>query len=228
MSESGQDGSSVMPWLVADPREQTTAATDLALAVAALVAIQRLRVGTGWRARIWRAAFGLLAVSGLLGAAIHGIRWSTTTREQLWVPLNGCLGLIIALFATGAIGDRWGEAAARRVFPALALIVPLFVWLSHRLRRGFLIFILYELSAMLLALALYVDLARQQRLPGSAQMTIGILITMIAAAIQTSSLEYTVAGVPFDHNGLFHLVQLAALPFLVEGARAGFGKDTQR
>ncbi|MCX7859536.1 MAG: hypothetical protein N2385_05575 [Chloroflexus sp.] len=206
--------------IIADRREQTTAATDLLLAAAALIAIQRLRGKTDWRRRIWQVAFALLAASGVLGAIVHGLRLSPASRDRLWQPLNLLLGLIIALFTTAAVSDRWGEHAGKRVLPAVSLAAPGFVWLSRRLQRGFLAFIIYELVAMIGALVIYADLARQRQLPGAGRITLGILATIAAAGIQTSSLELVIGDIPFDHNGLFHLVQLAALPLLVEGVRA--------
>lgn len=205
--------------LIADPREQTTAATDLALAGAALIAIQRLRGVAGWRRRIWQVAFALLAASSVLGAIVHGLRLSLSTRERLWQPLNVLLALIIALFTTAAFSDRWGERTGQCVLPVLALIAPGFTWLSRRVQRGFLAFIVYELVAMVSALAIYADLARRRQLPGADRIMLGILVTIAAAGIQTSSLEVVIGEIPFDHNGLFHLVQLAALPLLVEGVR---------
>ncbi|WP_298818527.1 DUF6962 family protein [Chloroflexus sp.] len=214
--------------IITDRREQTTAATDLLLALAALAAIQRLHVGTSWRRPVWQAAFALLAASGLLGAVIHGLRLSPALRERLWQPLNLLLALIIALFTTGAVSDRWGARAGQRVLPVLVGVAPGFVWISRRIQRGFLAFIAYELIAMIAALAIYADLAQRHQLPGAKRITVGILITMLAAGVQTSSLELVVGDVPFDHNGLFHIVQLAALPLLVEGVRAGLLTDDER
>ncbi|MGQ9614350.1 MAG: DUF6962 family protein, partial [Chloroflexus sp.] len=58
-------------------------------------------------------------------------------------------------------------------------------------------------------------------------ITSGILITILAAAIQASSLEVRAGKIIVDHNGLFHLVQLMALPLLVEGVHAGLQLDRE-
>lgn len=209
-----------------DKREQTTAATDLMLAGTALGAIWRLRTGRGWRARLWQLAFGLLAMSSLLGAIIHGLRLSAATRERLWQPLNASLALVISFFIMLAIGDRWGENVSRRISPALISTAPAFVWISRRFQRGFLTFIIYETVAMTIALAIYIDLAYRYRFPGAPKIAFGILVTILAAAIQNSSMELHVGGVVFDHNGLFHLVQIVGLLFLMEGAQASIVVDS--
>jgi predicted alpha/beta-hydrolase family hydrolase len=74
--------------------------------------------------------------------------------------------------------------------------------------------------AMLFALAAYARLAQSGRLIGAQQMAAGVLLSILAAAIQASSSELIVFGVPFDHNGLFHIVQIAGLPLLASGLRA--------
>ncbi|WP_028458987.1 hypothetical protein [Chloroflexus sp. Y-396-1] len=209
-----------------DKREQTTAVTDLMLAGAALGAIWRLRTGRGWRARLWQLAFGLLAMSSLLGAIIHGLRLSAATRERLWQPLNALLALVISFFIMLAIGDRWGENVSRRISPALISTAPAFVWISRRFQRGFLTFIIYETVAMTIALAIYTDLAYRHRFPGAGKIASGILVTILAAAIQNSSMELHIGDLVFDHNGLFHLVQMVGLLFLMEGARASIGLDS--
>ncbi len=209
-----------------DKREQTTAVTDLMLAGAALGAIWRLRTGRGWRARLWQLAFGLLAMSSLLGAIIHGLRLSAATRERLWQPLNALLALVISFFIMLAIGDRWGENVSRRISPALISTAPAFVWISRRFQRGFLTFIIYETVAMTIALAIYTDLAYRHRFPGASKIASGILVTILAAAIQNSSMELHIGDLVFDHNGLFHLVQIVGLLFLMEGARASIGLDS--
>lgn len=209
--------------IIADPRERTTAATD------ALISLMALRYAAGllgrraadpWKAGVWSAAFGGLALAGGLGAAAHGLTLSERARAAIWRPLYQCLGAIVALFAAGAVRDGWGEPAARRALPPLLLSALGFFLASQRLRRGFIIFVVYEALAMLFALGVYVRLARAGRLEGAELMAAGVLLSILAAAVQASPLELTILGLPFDHNGLFHLVQIAGLPLLAAGLRA--------
>jgi hypothetical protein len=139
---------------------------------------------------------------------------------MLWRPLNLILGLTVALFAAGAVTDLLGERAARRALPGLILSALGFYAISQRIQRGFLAFIVYEAVAMLFALGAYARLAQAGRLTGSQQMAAGVLLSILAAAIQASSAKLTIFGVPFDHNGLFHIVQIAGLPLLAAGLRA--------
>ena len=60
---------------------------------------------------------------------------------------------------------------------------------------------------------------------GSGGIAIAILLSMFAAALQASKLTVTLL-VPLDHNGLFHLVQMAAIVILGYGLRASLrGQD---
>ena len=209
--------------IIASSTERTTAATDALIAAVALRYADDLlkhRQGDPWKAGVWAATFGTLGASGALGAVVHGLEMPEERRTLLWRPLTLVLGITVALFATGAVGDLFGERAARRALPGLILSALGFYTISQRIQRGFLVFIIYEAVAMLFALGVYVRLARAGRLSGAQQMSAGVLLSILAAAIQASNAELTVFGVPFDHNGLFHIVQIAGLPLLAAGLRA--------
>ena len=139
------------------PTELTTAATDAAMGVLSLlllVDLQRLRVRSAWQRNVWSEVFGLLFVGSVLGAVAHGFDLTTGVRAQIWLPLYFSLGLAVALFVVGAVGDLMGEAAGRRLFPwAVAAGVGFFA-ASQWLGGAFLIFVIYEGAAMLLALAI--------------------------------------------------------------------------
>jgi hypothetical protein len=54
-------------------------------------------------------------------------------------------------------------------------------------------------------------------------MVLGIALNIAAAAIQASGTVRLNVGVPLDHNGVFHLVQMVAIVLLV----AGVGKSLE-
>jgi hypothetical protein len=209
--------------IIESPTERTTAATDALLAAVSLGYAAELlgrRQSHPWKAGVWAGAFAASGVSGVLGAAAHGFEMPEERRALLWRPLTLTLGITVALFAAGAVGDLLGARAARRALPGLLLSALGFYALKQRLQRGFIIFIIYEAAAMLFALGAYARLVQSGRLDGAQQMAAGVLISIIAAALQASSLELTIFGVPLDHNGLFHIVQIAGLPVLAAGLRA--------
>lgn len=211
--------------LIESATERTTAVTDLALALLALGGAAYL-----WRSgpasagrRIWVAALVAAGLASLLGAVAHGLVLSDAVRETLWQPLYLLLGTAVACFVAGAIGDAWGARPARRLLPVL-LVLALGFYLATRLTGGnFLVFVLFQAAGLLAALAVYGRLARRGR--RGAWMVAGALaLSLGAGAIQADASLAARLVWEFDHNGLYHLVQLAALGLLV----AGLGRTLAR
>lgn len=203
--------------------ELTTAATDAAVGLLCLVVLGRLiaiPVNATWKRAVWCWVFGLLGLASVLGAVVHGLEWSESARAVLWRPLYLSLGLTVALFVIGGIYDWRGEAAARALLPWAIGIGASFFALTQILSGAFLIFIAYEATAMVATLAMYIFLSRTGRLAGARLIGVGIGLSIVAAAVQASALSVRLI-VPFDHNGLFHLVQLIAIAAIASGLRRG-------
>lgn len=202
------------------PTELTTAATDAVLAVlaiAALYLIRRRRAEDPWKVDLWSWLLTLLAAASVLGAVAHGFDLRERTTELLWQPLYLLLGLVVALFVVAAVRDRFGAGAARRTLPWMIAAGIGFFALTRVGSGSFLAFIAYEAVAMLASLALYVDAAVRPRMTGASWMALGVALNLVAAAVQQSQAGLLIAGWPFDHNGLFHFVQMAALGVLTLG-----------
>jgi hypothetical protein len=200
--------------------EQTAAATDVLLAAAALACagcLLRYRPRHRLKVDLWAAAFALLAVAGLIGAVIHGLVLEPQTRALLWRPVHLSLGLTIALFVTAAVLDRFGDAAARRCLPVMLLVGVAFFAVTWLLPVSFRFFLAYEAVAMLFALGVYLYLG-MRRFDGAWWMVAGVLLSIVAAAVQASPARLTLWW-EFDRNGLFHLAQIVALAALLAGLR---------
>ena len=207
--------------------ELTTAATDAALGLLCLVVLLRLvaiPVNATWKRALWCWVFGLLALASLLGTAVHGFELSEPILQILWRPLYLSLGLTIALFVVGRIRDWRGEPAARAVLPWAIGLGAGFFALTQLLGGAFLIFVVYEAVAMMATLAMYVFLSTTGRLAGAGMISLGIGLSIAAAAVQASALSVRLI-VPFDHNGLFHLVQLIAIAALANGLGRGLENE---
>lgn len=215
--------------LVDDPTERTTAGTDVLMAMLALTYAWQFHhhgATARWKVHTWTAVLAFLAIGGLSGAFAHGFKLSALTHRRAWYLLNASIALMIALVVVGTIYDLGGETASRRALPAMLGVALSFFVVTLRNPNTFLPFIIYEATAMLFALGVYVNLARGGKLEGASLVAAGILITIIAAAVQTSNLHLTV-GWEFDHNGLFHLIQMAGLPVLVAGLRAALNQPAE-
>ena len=209
--------------------ELTTAATDAAVGVLSLALLLRLvamPVNSTWKRALWCWVLGLLGLASVLGAVVHGLELSESVKALLWRPLYLSLGLTVALFFIGGIHDWRGEAAARALLPWAVGIGAVFFAVTQLLGGAFLIFVVYEAIAMVATLAMYVFLSTSGRLAGAGMISVGIALTIVAAAVQASALSVRLI-VPFDHNGLFHLVQLIATAAFANGLRRGLETKAQ-
>jgi hypothetical protein len=209
--------------------ELTTAATDalLALVCVCLIAgISTFRAQHRWKTRLWSWVLGLLALASFLGAIAHGFDLSPGLRNLLWQPLYLALGIDVVLFVLGGVYDWLGEGVARRMFPGVVLIGGLFYCVTLMMSGAFVVLVAYEGAAMAAAMAIYMMLAARIRLPGAVTIAVAIVLNILAAALQASAVRITVVW-PFDHNGVFHLVQMAALLVLGHGLRASMSCQKQ-
>lgn len=211
--------------------ELTTGTTDAALAIECVVIMVFLRnkgqAGL-WRVRLWRWVFGLLAFSSFLGSLVHGLKMPDSLQLALWQPLYLSLGLLVALLVVGAVADVRGWAAAKRLLPWGFCAGMVFFGVTRFQGGSFLFFIVYEMTALVGALLIYTFLAVSKRLKGAGVMAGALAINLVAAGVQASPLSFHLLF-PFDHNGVFHLVQMlgaAALGMGVDlGMALGLGRD---
>lgn len=204
------------------PTEQTTATTDTILAVMAIAAAMYLhRIGQKncWKTTLWVWVFGLLALVAILGSIAHGFKMSKAFQIYLWHPIYLSLGLLVALFMVAVVYDIWGQAIARRVLPIMGVIGVGFFAITLVWTDSFLVFIIYEAVAMLFALGGYSWVIYRGNLEGAWLMAAGIFAIIIAAGVQASNaISFTFIW-SFDHNGVYHLIQMVGIALLVAGLR---------
>ncbi len=73
------------------PTEQTTAITDLILAVQTMICLYVLRRTSGNRgfsSILWSWVFGLLCLASLLGTVAHGFELAPESMRILWCPFS--------------------------------------------------------------------------------------------------------------------------------------------
>ena len=203
----------------ASPFERMTALTDLILGLVALYVLLQLRSYEGFKATIWVWAFGLLALASFLGVAAHGFEMSAETNRLIWQPLNLSLGLALGFFVVGTVFDLFGEQPARSTMPFMVLAGLAFYLVTVFVPGTFMTFIAYEAVAMLFALGGYIYLTSQNTLPGSIWMTLGVLITIIAAVVQALGPNNKSILWQFDNNGIFHLIQFVGILVLHQGLK---------
>jgi len=213
------------------PTEQTTAATDVIMAVLAfIVTLKVYKSGNDVdisKTKIWVWAFGLLTFASATGAIAHGFQMSKLTNFVLWQPLNLALGVAIGLFVAGVVYDFKNFTLPKMLVPILLVFATIFFTITIILPNAFIVFIIYEAIAMLFAFVVYTILASRKKLKGAGYMAVGILVTIIAAVIQAIETIKVTFIWEFDHNGIFHIVQMVALIILLKGLQIEFRSRVQ-
>lgn len=206
---------------VNNPTEQSTAVTDLLLAFVAviLVIITRKKGATidSKKTLIWSAIFGPLAIAAFTGALAHGLVLSEYHIALLWYVINFCLGISVSLFAAAVFYDINGYSVSALIIATFLICGTLFFIISVIKPGSFLIFIIYETAAMLFALIGYLFLAVWRKLSYAWLMSGGILISIIASVVQAAGTAHLKFIWEFDHNGIFHILQLFGLLLIESG-----------
>jgi hypothetical protein len=210
--------------LTASPTERTTAATDIVLSLTAgagAVLLPSLQSPVTWKTLVWSWAFALIALAAALGAAYHGLVLSEGRRTRLWRILTVGLSLAISLVAVGVVHDVFGLAAARSSLPVL-LAAGLLVFAVSRMFKGlFMVFIVYQALALVLALSAYAWMAAQGTPAGAGWMAAGAAVSLIAAGVQADRRLHVRWIWEFDRNGVYHLVQALGVVLFGVGLSRG-------
>ena len=210
------------------PTELTTSATDAMIAiecVVIIVCLQRRAARDRWKTTLWCWIFGLIGVSAFLGTITHGFILPNPIQDALWRPIYLCLGIMIALFMVGAVYDWRGRAVAARIIPWAIGVGCAFFTMTEVFAGAFLVFVTYEATVMVGVLVIYLFLGVNGQLRGSRVMAAGVLLNLLAAGVQASDVSFHLL-IPFDHNGVFHLIQIAGLGTLAVGLHLGMQSET--
>jgi hypothetical protein len=205
------------------PTELTTSATDAVLALECVLMAQYLwreAASDRWRTGLWCWVLGLVSFSSFLGAVAHGFEWPNPIGAGLWKTIYFSLGILVALFLVGAIHDWQGHALAQRLIPwSIGAGVAFFV-LTELFQGTFIVFVFYEATVLVGALSIYLFLAVTHQVKGAGVLSLAILLNLAAAGVQASHVSVRIIF-PFDHNGIFHLVQMVGIATLVLGLHRG-------
>jgi len=200
---------------VSIPTEQTSAVTDLILAVQSIVClfvVRRTSENQGLAITLWTWVFALLCIASSIGAVVHGFELTQGFTRILWCPLYFALGLLVALVALAAVAHFGYENVSRRLLPASFGLAFVFLVVTQLWSDSFLLFVAYEAIMMMCALVLYVAcLWVPDRQRGAGALALGVFLTLIAAAVDTQSTLRFQFIWDFDNHGIFHLIQMLGL-----------------
>jgi len=189
--------------------EPMTLATDYLLAaLTAFLALRILRRAEGQNSRwLWGVAFFALALGAALGGTYHGFE-----IEALWKPTVWSVGLASAAMVAGS-AYATTTAAARGSLIALAVLKLAAFWSWTWADDRFIWVVADTGGAFALVAALHVW---RRTAPESRWILAGVGISIAAAAVQASGFDL---HRHFNHNDLYHLIQIAAMAAYYRGVR---------
>lgn len=196
--------------------EPGTLISDLLLAAVSATLATRLGRATGrdnTPARGWVWTLALAAGSSALGGLSHGFgpELARSAEALLWRATLWALNLAAAAMAWSLV-DELMETAGRRWWRAAVVAkATVFVGLTA-LRPQFVVAIVDYGTAMLAWLVASAVCGRVWR----GWFAAGVTVSIVAAVVQQAGPDL---AVHFNHNDLYHVVQMAALWLLYRGAR---------
>ena len=199
--------------------EPTTFVTDLILgALTAFFAVKLLRgVDSGSR-RFWGGAFVSSAAAAAIGGFSHGIgpELSPTAARILWKLTVLLVGPTSFFLVSGAALSAFPMRIARVWIAVAAMKASAYaVWmLGHDAFK----YVIFDYgTAMIAVVALQAwRLVRTREAPGARLILGGIALSFMAAGGQYSGLTL---HANFNHNDLYHVIQMAATAVLYGGGR---------
>lgn len=200
--------------------EPTTTLTDYAIAIESIVfagvllraAVAQKQVSKG----AWAIAFGCVAVAAVAGGTYHGFRTGIDrpTVIALWRIVIYALSVASLCMLVGTIISSLPRYWQRWWLLAVG-IKSVIYWHWVGTARFFSYAVIDYFSAMLIVLLLQIRAMSYQENPTASRWIVaGILVSAIAVAVQAARISL---AEHFNHNDLYHVIQMVALYLLFRG-----------
>jgi len=199
--------------------EPMTMMTDYVMGALAFVLAMRIvgdaAAGRQLSGQLWAAAFVMTAVAAILGGTYHGfIQWMPgVSGRALWKATLLATGIGSACLLAAAVTAATAGALQRALLAVVVVKLLAYVWTIATKDQFALV--IADYGAALLAVALAAWFIRPSGLtPAAWWITAGVAVAVVAGAIQWAHLA---PHIHFNHNDLFHVVQMASLYLLYRG-----------
>lgn len=188
--------------------------TDFLLtAECAVILFLLLKIGSNSQVRSWLALlYGALGLAAFAGAVTHGFVLDTTSLEFAitWKTTLIALGLMALACTNLAVNiNPPPPNVVLRVLQVSLFVFAIYVLYVLTGPRKFVTAVAIYIPAILFTLASAIKLAVAQKYRPAWQLVAGIVLTLVASAIQQLKWGFNVLFL--DHNSLYHLIEAVAL-----------------
>jgi uncharacterized protein DUF6962 len=193
-------------------------ATDFLIAVICLVfavAIEREAGGIVTAQGAWGLSFTFAAIAAMIAGVVHGfaLHLAVEAKDRLWKATQYTMGLTSLAILTAAVvafvdgpAERWLVGAAVAKFVAYAAAV--------RRRDDYAVVVVDYGASMIAMAALAIAGWVRSGAPAAPWLVAAVAVSGAAAAVQLKK----VAPHPrFNHNDLYHVIQIVALYLFYRG-----------
>ena len=198
--------------------EPATMATDLLIAIICVifaVDVERAAGSLVSARGLWALSFASTAIAAVIGSVVHGfaLHLGVAAKNRLWKATQYAMGLTslailaaaIVAFADGA-AQRWLVGLAVAKFAVYAAIVR---------RRDDYSVVVADYGASMIAMAALAIVGWVRSGAAAAPWLVaGVAVSGLAAAVQVKKVS---PHARFNHNDLYHLIQIAALYLFYRG-----------
>lgn len=199
--------------------ELMTMLTDYALgALAGLWSVLLLRAARRGRSRsiaLWGVGFAGLSLASLVAGTYHGFPDELGARlcTNLWSCVSWTMGIASFFMLAGAILAL--SSGVWRIAPLAAALLKLAAFAIVAAGQDDYAFVLLDYGSAQLAILLLAAFAwHRKRVPAAPWLAAGIVVSAIGAAVQHNGFA---PHQHFNHNDLYHVIQMLGLYFLYRG-----------
>ena len=198
-----------------------TTATDFLITVATFWFATRLLVPSSSRNQLsqcgWGVAFIFLGLSALFGGTNHGFvnYMQQESLDLLWSGTLYCIGLAMFFALVGTISGSVANRTWRFFFYAYSVVVcSAYAWwiFDH---DDFVYAVLINASTFIVISGLQLSALKRHQAKSTKWILAGVAVSFFSAGIQRSGFDL---HVHFNHNDLYHVVQIAGLYLFYRGA----------
>jgi hypothetical protein len=199
--------------------EPMTMITDYAMGALAFVLAMRLLVdanaGRQLSGRLWAAAFVMTAIAAFLGGTYHGfIQFMPgAAGRAMWKATLMATGVGSACLLAAAVTAATAGALHRALVAVIVVKLVVYAWTIASNDRFTLVIADYGTALVAIVLAAWA-LGPSGLTPAAWWVTSGVAVAVVAGIIQWAHLA---PHARFNHNDLFHLVQMISLYLLYRG-----------